>query len=253
MFENSKYISCGKFISDGTWTHPDRTLDSYETIFVTKGCVYINEGGCNYVLQAGEALVLRPKVRHYGYRPGSDTEFFWFHWSDGSLITLEDRHRKVTDAYMLSVYYRQLIQYRVENKPSECFDYLIRLILSELYYNSSDPKTNHTAYAVAAWIKANSHTTIKASDIAKQFGYNVDYLNRLFKANFSSSLKEFIDEERMKHIKAIMLADNLRLNEIAQKCGFSEYKYFLKFFKYHEGITPTQFYRQSAKLYINTR
>ncbi len=253
MFEKATYISCGKFISRDAWTHPDRILDSYETIFVTKGTVYLNEGGQNYALQSGDAIILQPNVRHYGYRSSSDTEFFWFHWQDESAAVLKEKHRKVADIYTISLYYRQLLQCRVENKPSECFDYLIRLILAELYYNSSNPNTNHTVQMIAAWIKANSHTAVKASQIAERFGYNVDYLNRLFKVNFSRSVKEYIDDERMKHIKAIMLSDHLSLSEVAEKAGFTEYKYFLKFFKYHEGITPTQFYRQNTKLHINTR
>ena len=48
MFETVKYISSGKFISNGEWIHPDRILDSYEMIFVTKGHVYLNENGTDW-------------------------------------------------------------------------------------------------------------------------------------------------------------------------------------------------------------
>lgn len=253
MFENATYISCGKFVSRGVWTHPDRVLDSHETILVTKGMVYINENGHDYILQVGDTILLQANARHYGYRSSTDTEFFWFHWRDDSLVFSEEKHRKIEDIYTISLYFRRLLQSRVEDKPAECFHYLIRLILSEIYYGGSNPHVNHTAESIAAWIKANRHTAIKASHVAARFGYNVDYLNRMFKTNFSKSIKEYIDDERMKHIKAMMLSDNISLGEIAEKAGFSQYKYFLKFFKYHEGITPTQFYRETAKLYINTR
>ena len=43
MFEEIKYTSCGNFISNGQWIHPDRNINSYEIIYVTKGSVYINE------------------------------------------------------------------------------------------------------------------------------------------------------------------------------------------------------------------
>ncbi len=253
MFETVKYISSGKFISNGEWIHPDRILDSYEMIFVTKGHVYLNENGTDYPLQAGDTLILQPGIRHYGYQSSHDTEFFWFHWKGEISSSILCKHRKIEDYYAISLYFRQLLQSRVEGAPSECLDYLIRLILAELLFNSASPHINHTAESIAAWIKANCHTAIKASEVAAHFGYNVDYLNRMFKANYFKSIKEYIDDERIKHIKAIMLSTDLSLNEVALKSGFSEYKYFLKFFKYHEGITPTQFFKQNARLYINSR
>lgn len=253
MFEGVRYISCGKFISSSEWTHQDRIIDSYEVIFVTKGWVYINEDGKNYALQANDVLILQPGIRHYGYQPSRETEFFWFHWKGSTTEPLTIKHRKIEDPYSISMYFRQLLQCRIEGKPPECFDYLARLILAELHFNSANPNVNHTAENIAAWIKANRHTAIKASQVAAHFGYNVDYLNRMFKASFLKPIKEYIDEERMKYIKSIMLTQNVSLNEVAMKAGFSDYKYFLKFFKYHEGITPTQFYKENAKVYINTR
>lgn len=253
MFETVRYISCGKFISSSEWIHQDRVIDSYEMIFVTKGFVYINENGCDYALQADDAIILQPGVRHYGYQSSTDTEFFWVHWQSDAAFSLDIKHRKIEDPYSISLYFRQLLQCRIEGKPAECFDYLARLILAELHFNSSNPNVNHTAETVAAWIKANRHTAIKAAQVAAYFGYNVDYLNKMFKASFLKSIKEYIDDERMKYIKAMMLSQNLSLNEVAVQAGFTDYKYFLKFFKYHEGITPTQFYKENAKVYINTR
>ena len=50
-----------------------------------------------------------------------------------------------------------------------------------------------------------------------------------------------------------MLTENLPLKEIAARAGFSEYKYFLKFFKYHEKTTPKNFYQEHAYVNINSR
>jgi len=81
----------------------------------------------------------------------------------------------------------------------------------------------------------------------------VDYLKRLYKLSFQKNIKEAINEERIRYLKMLMLYDNMPLKEVAMKAGFSDYKYFLQFFKYHEGITPTQFYKQFSKIYINSR
>lgn len=253
MFENVKNCGAGKFISNGEWIHPDRVIDSYEIIFVTNGEVYINEDGTEYHLNSGEMLILYPNLHHFGYKVSTDTEFFWLHWYEGSPISPDVKHRKIENPYNISLYFRQLLDARVTHKTSESMDYLTRLILIELYSNSKPPITNHTAEKIAAYIEANCHTTITAEGISNHFGYNADYMNRLFKSSFSKTVKQYIDEKRIEHVKGLMLCSDLPLKEIAARSGFSEYKYFLKFFKYHEKITPTQFYKQYAKIHINSR
>ena len=56
----------------------------------------------------------------------------------------------------------------------------------------------------------------------------------------------------MQTIKQLLLSTDLPLKEIARRCGFEDYACFLKFFSYHESLTPTQFrtafYRQHTNI-----
>lgn len=253
MFENVKNCGVGKFISRGEWIHPNRVIDSYEIIFVTKGDVYINEDGIEYHIKPDEMLMLQPNLRHYGYKNSTNTEFFWLHWYGRANTTSNIKHRKIENPYIISLYLRQLLDARVSQKSSEGMDYLTRLVLLELYSNSKGPNVNPIAEKIAAWIKANSHTCITEAQIATLFGYNPDYLNRLFKSSFSKTIKQYINDKRLEYIKGLMLRNDLPLKEIATRAGFAEYKYFLKFFKYHEKITPTEFCKQYAKVHINSQ
>lgn len=253
MFENVKNCGSGKFISNGEWTHPERMIDSHELIFVTQGDVYINENGKEYHLSPDEAIILQPNLRHFGYKPSKDTSFFWLHWYGHVDAINNIKHQKIENPYIISLYFKQLLDVRITNKPHESMDYLTRLILIDLHLNSKCTTENHTAKKIAAWIDANSHTAISVTQIATYFGYNTDYLNRLFKQSFSKTLKEYINEKRIQHIKGLMLRTNMTLKEISENSGFSEYKYFLKFFKYHEKITPTEFYKQYSNIHINSR
>ncbi len=252
MLENVRYVNCGKFICDGEWQHPDRTIDWYTVIFVTKGNVYIQESDTKYTLKKDDVVLLSPHKRHFGYQTSSDVEYFWLHFQGGFAWPANLKHTKIENPYTVSLYFRCLVNNRVLKKPPEGMDYLTRLILIELYAGSVQPNTNRMAENIAAWIRANCHTALTETQIAAHFGYNTDYINRMFKKNFFKTIKQYINDKRMEHIKTLMLSDNLTLGEIAAMSGFSEYKYFLKFFKYHEGITPTEFYKQYAKIHINT-
>ena len=253
MFEQVKNCGAGKFISSDSWIHPDRVIDSYEIIFVTKGTVYINKNGQNFQLKTNDIFLLEPNIRHYGYQSSTDTEFFWLHFTSPENPLQKSVYTTNENPYRISLYFRQLIEARVMDMPPETLDYLTRLILIELYSNTKQANINALSEKIHAWIKANCNAAITAAQIARHFGYNADYINRLYKSSFQKTVKEAIDEERMRYVKMLMLYDNLPLKEVAMKAGFSDYKYFLQFFKYHEGITPTQFCKQFSKIYINSR
>ena len=84
-------------------------------------------------------------------------------------------------------------------------------------------------------------------------GYNADYISRLFKAHYGKSLKEYMSNVKIDYIKQLLLTSELPLSDVAYNAGFYDYKYFLKFFKYHEGITPTQFLKAYPKTHINKK
>ncbi len=253
MFENVKSHYAGKFISDGEWKHPSRINDSYEIIFITKGEAFINKAGTEYALGMNDILLIEPGARHFGHQISTNTEFFWLHWLAESNVLEGTHHITVENPYHITLYCRQLIEARMMNKPTELQDYLTRMILLELSINAKQPTTNTIAEQIKAWIRANSNVPLTTVQVANQFGYNADYINRLFKSSFQKTVKQYIDEERILYIKLLMLKYTLPLKQVATTCGFTDYKYFLKFFKYHEGITPTEFYKQFAKLNINSR
>lgn len=250
MFENVKFRNTGKFITHGEWKHPQRIIDSYEAIFVTKGEVFINENGVDYHVKEEEAIVLFPGLEHYGYKYSSETEFFWVHWYVDKNITPNIKHLKIDNAYGLTLYFRQLISSRFSINSSESADYLTRLILIELH-NNQHQSSNSLVERIAAFIRTNSYLGLTAKQVASLFKYNPDYLNRLFKSHFSKSIKEYIDESRINLIKSLLLQQKMTLAEVSAKSGFSDYKLFLKFFKYHEKITPSEFCRQYSKTFIS--
>ena len=141
---------------------------------------------------------------------------------------------------------------RAGERGDERLDYLTRLILLECFSTSKkEDHANRIILEIAAWISANRDTPLKVSLVSKHFGYNADYLCRIFKAHFGKSLKEYLDKIKIDHVKQVLLTSNMSLKEVAYNTGFSDYKYFLKFFKYHEGITPTQFLKSYPKTHIN--
>jgi len=252
MFETVNCISCGKFVSKDKWIHPDRIIDSHELIFVIRGEVCLNENGTEYILRENELLHLEPGIRHFGFRESENTSFYWVHWTNHPTEEMP-KHTHIENPYSLSLLFSQLLHYSVDSRFPESPHYVTRLILAELYADCNRNEESRLINRTAEWIRANSSAPIKVTEAAERFGYNVDYLSRLFKKQFGKSLKEYIDHTRMQHIKNQLLNSGTPLKEIASACGFEEYKHFLKYFKYHEKMTPTEFCSTYTKTHINIK
>lgn len=253
MYESVTYCGAGKFVSHGEWIHPDRIITSYELIFVLNGTVYINEDDVQYQLKKNDLLLLEPTLRHYGYEKSSNTSFFWVHFTGLPEINSKLKYQTLVNTYNLSLLFKQLLHYRSENQMAESLDYLTRLILIEAFSLKKEEDTNKIVSEVVAWITANRDIILKVEQVSEHFGYNADYISRLFKANYGKSLKEYINDIKISYIKQLLLTSDLSLTAIACNAGFDDYKYFLKFFKYHEGVTPTQFLKSYSKTHINKK
>lgn len=250
MFENVEFVSCGKFVSKGQWIHPRRIIDSYEIIFVLEGQVFIKEGNEEYLIEKNGAILLRPEVEHFGYKRSENTSFYWLHFfgcpkKNGQNIKI------IKNPYNISLFIKQLLHFSSEGKDKEALTYLTRLVLFEFFENNENNSERKLLNDIKEWIRSNSYEDLKVSDVAGQFGYNPDYISRLFKNNMNISLKNYIDNQRISHIKNLLLNTNDTLSQISSKCGFSDYKYFLKFFKYHEKLTPTEFCNLYSRTKIN--
>lgn len=253
MYETVRYSNGGLFRSRGVWCHGDRIIDTYEVIFVERGTVYLNEAGVDYELEPQQMLLLEPGLRHFGTRPSSDVSFFWFHyWADNPPAV--PKSLKVQQTYRVLLLMRQLLHFdNTAGYPQEARDYLMRLILMELNEQASQTAGASLAARTAEWIRSNSYRPIQTGEVAAQMQYNSDYLNRVFRQVYGISIKCAIDRARMEHIKTLLLNSDQSLQSIATVSGFTDYKYFLKYFRYHEGRTPSEFRNAFFRSHINVR
>ncbi len=259
MYDGCRFAHAGRFVSSDPWIHPSVTIDTWEIIYVLEGNVYINENGTAYQVQPGEVLILQPGIRHEGSRHSRDVEFYWLHFQVSEPARLPDFLRnthqmKLRDAYYVNLLSRQLMQYQRTGYPPEASDYLIRLILIELERQQTAASTeeDRDASMMDAWLTVNVRNLITVHEVARQFGYNDDYAARLYKKVYGISLKKAINERKLQEIKSMLLTTVTPLREVSEMFGFRDCKQFLKYFHYHEGITPTHFRTLYNKMYMNT-
>lgn len=253
MFDTVRHISSGRFVSRGEWQHPHRTVSSHELILMVEGEAHISVQGIKYDLQAGDMLFIPAGAQHQGEEVSTrPVSFYWMHFSGEADLLLHFLH--LADFSRAEILCRQLLHYAsTAEYPADCADCLLRVILMEVLMQQSAEQmpANSLCSQIEEWIRINSDRPIRVTDVARHFGFHPDYLNRLFRRHHRDGLKAYIDERRLERIKRDLSSTSLTLQEIARKYGFAEYKYFLKYFRLHEQITPTEYRNAFYKTHLN--
>lgn len=253
MYEEIVFLRGGKFISKGKWRHITRMIDTTELIIVLSGEVKIFVGDERYRLTAGEVLMISPGLYHGGYEDSDNVSFLWLHFTGAAPSELPSVISHPKNFERIQTLTRELLHYH-ENReyPAECANSLMKVLLAEITHGKSD-NCGKLLSEIKEYIRRNREMPLKASDIAEKYNYNEDYLNRLFKKELGIGIKKHIDSVRLEAIKRDLLMSSTSLSEIAEAYGFEEYKYLLKFFKYHEGVTPTEYRESYYNMYTNSK
>ena len=256
-----EYKLAGRFTSREDWMHPTTRIPTWELIYMTEGEAYLFEGEREFYAKAGDAVFLKADTLHGGTKlSDGKVSFIWLHIlprTPEMQSILKDLPTQVTDMLptQLPVMMRQLLHRAHMNiYPSEANDLLSELIILE-YRTFADQRTESRSkerliQSMCEWIRINSDKPITADALSAEFGYNKDYLTKLLKSATGKGIKAYIDSSKMNRARSLLAASDAPLSQIADLCGFEDYKAFLKFFTYHDGITPTEF-RKSCYMTFN--
>ena len=250
-----KYETIGEFRTDAEWIHPARIIDSYELIFVLEGCVCLEEDGTEYELHPNELIILEPNTIHSGSRIShTPTAFYWFHFYTD--INIPCKVFCGNEYYDIKYLLKKLLH--LSNTPSYSAvsaDAAGLLILQELICQSrsSSDKSRALINKIAEYVRINIKNNVSVLQTAKHFGYNPDYLGKLFKQSFNIGLREYIASEKIKLIKDMLLTTEMSVKQIAGELGFESENLLIKFYKYHEDISPTKFRNKYYNTHMNNK
>lgn len=98
---------------------------------------------------------------------------------------------------------------------------------------------------ICIYIQENFHRPITRDSIATRFSLSPNHVSRLFRQKGHMTLADYITWVRIDRAKFMLKKYDLKLHDIAMRCGFKEVNYFCRVFKQRTGRTPSQ-YRQSV-------
>lgn len=79
--------------------------------------------------------------------------------------------------------------------------------------------------------------------IASQIHFSTSYARQVFKQILNETISEYIIRKRMELAGRLLKNTPLKIQEIAQECGYEDQRYFASSFKKFYGCTPTEYKR----------
>lgn len=258
QLDNGTYIGyerIGEFHSEGPWIHPSRTISSYEVILVLEGTVYLYEEDRQHALGPNEIIILEPGRVHGGSRTVEEpVAFYWLHFDTD--LPMPFKVCAGQELYEVRQLMKRLLH--ITNTPgfsAHAADALTLVILEELaqHARAEAPANRVSVNQIAEYIRINCHKNLTVGSVAAHFSYNQDYAGKLFRKHFGVGLKEYIARQKLKLARDLLLTTDLSVKQIASELGYGHENLFIKFFLYHEKISPTAFRNQYYNTHMNNR
>jgi AraC-like DNA-binding protein len=88
---------------------------------------------------------------------------------------------------------------------------------------------------------------VSVEAVTKELGYTRQYISGRFHRMTGRLLSHFLKEKRLEKSARLLKLGNLRISQIARRCGFDSENYFRQQFRERFGMSPRQF-RNSGNL-----
>lgn len=107
------------------------------------------------------------------------------------------------------------------------------------------PTPPHFLPKVQQYIETHLTEKITTADIAQELKINRSYLSTQFKKELGTDLNDYINLLKIEEAKRLLLTTDMPLITIATTLAFSSQSHFAAVFKRVEGVTPTEFQKNT--------
>ncbi|MEY8758042.1 helix-turn-helix transcriptional regulator [Chryseobacterium tongliaoense] len=115
---------------------------------------------------------------------------------------------------------------------------LLILIFEQFSEKNTVENTPRIPTIIKKYIDENYHKSITVEEIAKITGINQNMIRKEFKAQYHTTISNYISELRMLKAKKLIINKDILIKEIAIECGYEYVQNFTRAFKKKFGVSP---------------
>jgi AraC-like DNA-binding protein len=235
------------YITQGTANHfidfNDHPIKAGSFIFIQKNQVqafdFVNRPQGFVILFTDEFFAdIQTKIRLPAIMPNNLTSLY------NPVVNVENQLKASCEALLLEI--------TVAQNNNESDDLLIQLLFSALLLQvmRKIPQAQSKNLSVSRakkfqdfvrLIEDKGITSREAADYASLLNMTYKSLNQICKLASNKTAKQLIDFETILEAKRKLAVENIQVQALAYELGFDEVTNFVKYFKRHTALTPSQF------------
>ena len=126
-----------------------------------------------------------------------------------------------------------------------CIDNLKISLYERRVSQTPEPEAQEerTITSITRFLQEHMGDDVSLGVLAEEFHLNPQYISQLFKSEIGVGFLAYLTGIRMERAKKLLLTTDLPVAEVAEQCGYGDYRVFTKVFKKNEGVTPSQYRR----------
>lgn len=94
---------------------------------------------------------------------------------------------------------------------------------------------------IAAYLAANVNRSLSLSEIASEFRYHPNHINRIFRKRFEVTIKQYHNDIKIKMAMQLLSYSHYSIGEISVLYGYDDLNYFSRLFKQKTSQSPSQY------------
>lgn len=233
---------------DGVKTYPLHKHSDYEIMYYLQGTGRLRTHKTDFPFSPGSIIIVPPETEHgstseHGFKNISVSGTFenLLHFEE--VVTFSDNAQNEGRALAAMIY-------RNRHKNS---DYISKLCSAYIhfilqYINVSDNIGKSVNKIMCEITNTFYDSNINLRQMLQESGYAEDYLRAHFKKITGKTPNSYLTDVRIQHAVFLIdiYANTLSLQQIAERCGYTDYVYFSKKFKSVKGISPREYKKKRA-------
>ena len=126
-----------------------------------------------------------------------------------------------------------------------CIDTLKISLFERRVSEGPEPEAQEgrTITSITRFLQEHMGEDVSLNVLSEEFHLNPQYISQLFKSEIGVGFLAYLTGIRMERAKKLLLTTDLPVAEVAEQCGFGDYRVFTKVFKKNENVTPSQYRR----------
>lgn len=240
--------------------YPIHFHDEFEVVYVIEGEINLKNGNCEYLLKKDDIFILNAKEIHSYYCTDKKNkvailqiDFRYYEDENNPLensffITdMKDKNNKKLEA--LKEAFIGILFEKIEERPgyekrmSEMTGELLKTLSNHFQYFSIEDgkfvnKVNSNRSKVQSerlmriidYMYGNYNRKLTLTEISQNEHLSLYYLSHLMKASVGMSFQELLNFIRVEESEKLLLDTDKKISIIAEECGFSSTRYYLKYF-----------------------